>query len=151
MINDLHKAILDLNGVLHSPRIENQVMQQAGVELDRALFPLLLRIGMRGPIGVVKLAEQVGRDHSTVSRQVAKLESLGLITRQSGQADQRMKEACITDSGQKLVRAIAHIHDGIVEKALEHWSESDREQLTILMRKLADSALSYVNIKIEQA
>ena len=45
--------------------------------LDRALFPLLVGIERRGPIGVGDLADLAGRDYSTVSRQVAKLESLG--------------------------------------------------------------------------
>ena len=51
------------------------------VSLDRALFPLLIAIKRKGPIGVVELAELVGRDYTAVSRQITKLDGLGLISR----------------------------------------------------------------------
>lgn len=52
------------------------------VPLDRALFPLLAGIGKFGLIGVVELADRAGRDHTTGSRQVARLEKLDLVQRQ---------------------------------------------------------------------
>ena len=58
-----------------------------GISLERALFPLLVGIERLGPIGIVELADRAGRDHTTVSRQVAKLESLGLVARHAGAAD----------------------------------------------------------------
>ena len=59
------------------------MIREAGIALDRALFPLLVVIERRGPIGVVDLAGRVGRDYTTVSRQIAKLEGLGLIERRA--------------------------------------------------------------------
>ena len=74
-------------------------MAEAGIRLDRALFPLLIAIGRFGPIGVVDLAERVGRDYTTVSRQVAKLEELSLVKRRASSADRRIREAIIAPAG----------------------------------------------------
>jgi len=41
----------------------------------------------------------VGRDHTTISRQLAKLESLGLIARPVGGADRRVRAAALTRRG----------------------------------------------------
>jgi len=60
------------------PQNDEALVRDAAIPLDRALFPLLVAVERFGPIGVVDLADRVGRDYTTVSRQVARLESLGL-------------------------------------------------------------------------
>jgi DNA-binding MarR family transcriptional regulator len=131
-------ALLDLVGMLNSPRQDELLIREAGVSIDRALFPLLVRTGNAGALSVVELAEQVGRDHSTVSRQVAKLESLGLVTRRQGQSDQRVREAVITDDGKRAVQAITAARRRLLGKLLADWSEEDRIAMTRLNRRLAD-------------
>ena len=76
-----HEALIDIVSVINRPQRDEMFVREAGIPLDRALFPLLVVIERRGPIGVVELADRVGRDYTTVSRQVAKLESLGLVER----------------------------------------------------------------------
>src|SRR5271154_3219589 len=87
--DELHAVLLQLNGYMNRPDVDQAFLARAGVKLDRALFPLLTRIGLAHPISVVELASLVGRDHSTVSRQVAKLETLGLVERQAAKGGQR--------------------------------------------------------------
>jgi len=135
----LAAALLDLLSLLNSPRQDDILLREAGVSLDRALFPLLVRIGVAGSMSVVELADQVGRDHSTISRQVAKLESLGLVSRQQGLSDQRIREAAITISGQRAVRAITAARRRLLGKLLADWSPEDREAVARLNRKLADA------------
>src|SRR5580658_2741637 len=92
----LHMSMLEIFAVMNLPRRDEVLIREAGIPLDRALFPLLVHIERFGPIGVVDLACRVGRDYTTVSRQVAKLESLGLVSRQPGARDRRVREAVIT-------------------------------------------------------
>ena len=80
-VRQLHHTLVDLVGLMNLPQRDSALLQEAGVSLDRALFPLLIAIERKGPIGVVDLAELVGRDYTTVSRQVTKLDGLGLIKR----------------------------------------------------------------------
>src|ERR1700744_4458135 len=98
-LRSLHSSVLDIVGVINRPQRDETLIQAAGIPLDRALFPLLVGIERFGPIGVVDLADRAGRDYTTVSRQVAKLESLGLVERQAGAADRRVREAIVTAKG----------------------------------------------------
>ena len=95
----LHGAVLDIVSVINRPQRDEVLIKEAGIPLDRALFPLLVGVGRFGPIGVVELADRVGRDYTTVSRQVAKLESLGLVERRGGATDRRVRDAIITTKG----------------------------------------------------
>jgi DNA-binding MarR family transcriptional regulator len=130
---------MDIVGMLNSPRYDDILLDEAGVSLDRALFPLLVRIDSQGPIGIAELADQVGRDHSTVSRQVAKLETLGFVARQTRANDQRIRAAAITRKGKDVARTLAGARDRLVRRVLEGWSDADRRALTRLNSKLAES------------
>ena len=96
VIRQLHGALFDLAGFMSQPQRDAALSREAGVSLDRALFALLVAVDRRGPIGVVDLAGQVGRDHTTVSRQVAVLERDKLVTRKPSPADRRSRVASIT-------------------------------------------------------
>jgi DNA-binding MarR family transcriptional regulator len=138
-IDVLAGALLDLLAVLNSPRQDEVLLEAAGVTLDRALFPLLVRIGASGSIGVVELADQSGRDHSTISRQVAKLEALGLVVRQVAARDQRIREALITEAGRRMISAITEGRRSLLSQLLHEWSPEDRGALARLNRRLADA------------
>ena len=139
-IRALHDALLDVMGILNAPQRDDALIAEAGIALDRALFPLLVRIGRKGPIGVVELADLAGRDHSTVSRQVAKLESLGLVARAPGRDDRRIREAVVTKKGLAMTRALDRARERLIGPKLARWSGKDRAQLIRLLRKLVDDA-----------
>jgi DNA-binding MarR family transcriptional regulator len=133
--------MLDLLGFLNSPQRDDALLREAGVSLDRALFPLLVILGARGALGVAELADQVGRDHTTVSRQLAKLESLDLVARYEGGDDRRRRAAALTSAGKKIVRAITQARRRLLSKALAQWSEADRAALASLNRRFADALM----------
>ncbi|MDR0457632.1 MAG: MarR family transcriptional regulator, partial [Burkholderiaceae bacterium] len=87
LLRGLHESLIDIVGAMARPQQDQALIRAAGITLDRALFPLLVLVQRRGPIGVVELAERVGRDYTTVSRQVGKLESLDLVHRRDNAAD----------------------------------------------------------------
>ena len=86
-------------------------------------FPLLVRVGAAGSVGVVDLADHVGRDHSTVSRQLATLEESGLVARQAAAHDARIREARITPAGREIVAAITTARRRALGALLADWSE----------------------------
>lgn len=137
----LHGAMMDMVAVINSPQRDSALLDAAGVTLDRALFPLLVTVERRGPIGVVDMAERVGRDYTTVSRQVAKLESLGLIARQAGKSDRRVREATITAKGRKMADAIDMARLRMADIVFADWSKADLETLVRLMRRFADDLM----------
>lgn len=142
-IEKLSSALIDLIGLLNSPRRDDALLREAGVSLDRALFPLLVILGVRGPLGVAEIADQVGRDHTTVSRQLFKLESLGLIERCGGEADRRKRTAALTDDGKTMVQAITAARRRLLTQALADWSGGDLTALANLSRRFADSLIAF--------
>lgn len=138
--SELHRALMDLVDLINRPRRDEVLLRKAGVSLERALFPLLARIGVHGPLGVVELAERAGRDHSTVSRQVAKLERLGLVRRQPDRADRRVRVAATTAAGRRMIESIGSARQQLFDELLASWSTQERKELTRLVRKVVDSA-----------
>jgi DNA-binding MarR family transcriptional regulator len=132
-------SLMDLTGRLNSPRQDDVLLQRAGILLDRALFPLLVRLSHVGGMSVARLAEHVGRDASTVSRQLAKLEAFGLVKRPTAKGDQRVREATITKAGARTVDAITNARRKLLNEMLQSWSASEREAFPKLVQRLADA------------
>ncbi|MFM7332988.1 MAG: MarR family winged helix-turn-helix transcriptional regulator [Tabrizicola sp.] len=136
----LHRALLVITGLMNNPQQDEAILQAAGLPLDRALFPLLVRIERQGPIGVVDLADLVGRDHTTVSRQVAKLAELGLIARQGSALDRRLREAVISPKGKAMTDLIDAERTRLALTLFADWSEGELSDLARLAEKLASAA-----------
>ena len=137
-LRDLHGSLVEIVGVMNRPQRDEAMVREAGIALDRALFPLLVLVERLGPIGVVELADRVGRDYTTVSRQVAKLESLGLILRQASAVDRRVRESVITEKGKAMTDRVDETREKIGVSIFSTWDEGDFENLVRLMRKFAD-------------
>ncbi|WP_421362384.1 MarR family winged helix-turn-helix transcriptional regulator [Agrobacterium rosae] len=138
----IHSALADIVGIMNSPQRDAAMIREAGISLDRALFPLLLIVARKGPISVTDLADLVGRDHSTVSRQIPKLEDQGLIERRLSSSDQRIREAVITPAGKEMTAIIDETRKRVAARFLENWSDDEKQSLAHLIRKLADDILS---------
>ena len=118
------------------------LLQEAGVSLDRALFPLLIVIERKGPVGVVELGELVGRDYTTVSRQVAKLDGLGLIRRHPSKIDQPRTRSRHHRQRQRMTSAIDAARERMAAVLLAKWSKRDLQDLARLMRRFVDDLQS---------
>jgi len=138
-LRKLHGAMLDIVSVMNRPQRDEMLIKAAGIPLDRALFPLLVGIERFGPIGIVDMADRVGRDYTTVSRQVAKLESLDLVARQGSATDRRVREAIITAKGKAMTDLVDAARERIGRSIFESWDMHDIDELVRLMRKFADA------------
>ena len=134
----LHRALIDVVSVINRPERDAPLLEMAGLSLERALFPLLVLVERLGPIGIVDLAGRVGRDYTTVSRQVARLEELGLVTRRSNATDRRLREAAITRAGKAATDAVDAARERMALSLFREWSRGDFDELVRLLRKLAD-------------
>jgi len=135
---NLHRSLLDIVSVINQPERDDAMLAMAGLSLERALFPLIVLIERLGPIGVVELAGRVGRDYTTVSRQVARLEALGLVSRRASAADRRIREAVITPKGKLATDAVDAARERMALALFQDWSRPDFDALLRLLRRLAD-------------
>jgi len=138
-LHALHDSLISIVSAMNRPQRDEELIRQAGIRLDRALFPLLVVIERLGPIGVVDLAERVGRDYTTVSRQVAKLDSLGLIERRVSDTDARVRVASVTPKGKAMTDALDEARKKMARALFKSWDKQDFDNLVRLMRRLADA------------
>jgi len=136
-LRELHGALIEIVGVMNRPQRDEALVRAAGISLDRALFPLLVLVERLGPIGVVELADRVGRDYTTVSRQVAKLDSLGLIDRQESAADRRVRVAVVTENGKAMTDRLDRAREKMGRPVFATWEPQDIADLVRLMGKFA--------------
>jgi DNA-binding MarR family transcriptional regulator len=134
--------MVDLVVLMNRPQRDQALLREAGVVLDRSLFPLLVGIQRFGPIGIVDLAERAGRDHTTVSRQVAKLVELGLVESRPDVRDRRVNQVSITKEGRELAAALHGARRRIAEPILAKWSAKDFGALVRLMRRFVDDLMA---------
>ncbi len=142
-LHALHGAIVELVAMMNQPQRDDVLLKEAGVSLERALFPLLVGIERFGPIGVVGAAERAGRDHTTVSRQIARLVELGLVERRPNPADARVHEAVITKRGRQMTEALAAARQRLAAPVLARWSEKDFSSLVQLLRRFVDDLATW--------
>ena len=136
-LRSLHDSLLIIVSTMNRPQRDEEMVRKAGINLDRALFPLLVTVERKGPIGVVELADRIGRDYSTVSRQVAKLESAGLVARVESATDRRLREAVITPQGKAMTDAVDIARDEMGRAIFSSWDEAEFEDLVRLIKKFA--------------
>ena len=139
-IRQFYDALFDLIGLMNQPQRDSVLLQEAGVSLDRALFPLLVFIDRRNTVGIMELAGLVGRDHTTVSRQVATLNRLGLVTRHASASDKRERKVAVTQEGLAIIHALDTARERLTQSFLAQWDEQDWKTLVSLLRRFADDA-----------
>ena len=65
----------------------------------------------RDGIPMSKLAHRLGLDASTLSRNIQKLENIGLVERKQGSYDRRVQKALLTREGAEITQKIEGIFD----------------------------------------
>jgi DNA-binding MarR family transcriptional regulator len=138
-IDTVARALVDLLGFFSSPQRVDLLLKEADVVLDRALVPLLVAIATRGTLSVAALADQVGRDSTTVSRQLAKLAQLGLVAKGTGDSDRRIRMVTLSPVGEGLARSVAAARQRLLARALAAWSEDDLADLGRLNARFVES------------
>lgn len=104
----------------------------------------LVYLDLRGPIGVLELAELVEHNHPKASRSLARLERLGLVRRGSAEHDHRIKTADVTAEGRKIVAAINRGRRRTLDEAFAGWSARDKATLARPTRRFSDDMIALV-------
>ncbi|MBO9881197.1 winged helix-turn-helix transcriptional regulator [Xanthomonas sp. D-109] len=129
--------MVSIASVMNRPRNDARLLEEAGLTLDQALFRLLVVIERFGPIGVVDLAERLGRDYTTISRQVAKLAAMALVERHGNAQDRRLREATVTPKGKDMTDRLDAARERIGRQIFASWAPQDVTDLVRLMAKFA--------------
>jgi DNA-binding MarR family transcriptional regulator len=105
-----------------------------GVSLSDLALLLELRNAPGEKLRRVDLATSLGVTPSGIARQVAPLERIGLVGRESNPRDARLALVTLTDSGRRIAEEASFTANEAAESALSaHWDEDERTQLAELL------------------
>jgi len=141
---DYYDVWLDILGRVSRPRFIALILSRAGVTLDPELVRYLVYLDVRGPLGVLELAELAEQNHPKVSRSLARLERLGLVQRADAEHDHRIKTASATAEGHRVVEAVNAGRRRVLDEAFAGWSERDKADLARLTGRFADRIFTLV-------
>jgi DNA-binding MarR family transcriptional regulator len=103
--------------------------------MDRAAFLLLNRLDWTGPVGVKALAQAMGIDSSTVTRQVAPLVDCGLVGRVPNPDDGRAVLLELSPRGRERLEEVRASRQLMIHQLLAGWPDEDREQFCELLTR----------------
>ncbi|EPL6455021.1 MULTISPECIES: MarR family winged helix-turn-helix transcriptional regulator [Providencia] len=142
-IDELHSALLRIVFQFNDPNRDDILIKAAGINLDKALFPLLIGIDRFGPVGIVELANMVGRDYTTVSRQVGKLVALQLVIRQQDSQDKRIHNALISPQGKEMTAKIDQTRYQFYQQMFNQWNDDEIGDFKRLIEKFSTALTQF--------
>ncbi|HKK02137.1 MAG TPA: MarR family transcriptional regulator [Desulfuromonadales bacterium] len=104
--------------------------------LERAHYILLWVILRHGPQTVSSLAAHLSLDNSTVTRQVAVMESSSLLERNHNPEDGRSQLLTVTHLGREKAESMRQARIDRIANLMTAWSEKDQNELVRLLGRL---------------
>ncbi|WP_395294589.1 MarR family winged helix-turn-helix transcriptional regulator [Kitasatospora hibisci] len=121
-----------------------QVRSSGGLgALDRAAYLLLDRLERHGPANVKALADALGVDSSTVTRQVAPLVAAGLVGRVQDPADRRAVRLALTPLGAGRLAEVLAGRAELARRLLADWPPEEQRAFCALLARFNRSMESY--------
>lgn len=120
-----------------SPRFADAIRDRAGIKLDRASYGVLARLGSIAPVRLSDLAQELGVDVSTVSRQVQALEQKGLVTRGPDPVDGRAVRLELSRKGRAVLRKMQAAWQETIAGVLIDWKPADIREFALLLDRFA--------------
>lgn len=130
------ELVTDLN---RTPAYRDRLLRRSEVPLTRSGSAVLSTIERTGPLAVSELAERLGVDQSTASRQIKPLEERGLVRRTTDPADRRSSLLSITAAGRRVRSRVRETVRADIDTALRDWPSAERDRLGDLLDRFGDA------------
>jgi DNA-binding MarR family transcriptional regulator len=114
-------------------------MAESGLsDLDISHGDILYLLYFRGPLSMTELAAGIGRDKSTVTALVKKMEALDLVRRDRNEDDARIAVVSLTAKGAGYRPSFMAISEEIRALLYRGFSESEKATLAALLSRLGE-------------
>jgi DNA-binding MarR family transcriptional regulator len=122
-------------------RIGRRVLVESLAAHDLRLphFAVLTALSDFGPLAQHDLADRLGLNRSHLVGYIDETEHRGLVGRERDPEDRRRQRVTLTGAGDVLIHRLQEIAQGSQEEFLHMLSESERETLITLMRRVVTS------------
>lgn len=116
--------------------ISHQLSRQVHPDMEPAAYGLLTVIRREGPIRLTDLATCIGVGKPSVSRQIAFLESVGLVYKEADPQDGRAQSIRLTDKGEEKMHQVQDARRQVFRERLGEWPLEDVQTLAHYMGRL---------------
>ncbi|MCO1340152.1 MarR family transcriptional regulator [Kocuria polaris] len=142
--DDREQAIIDMEEQLsllfrRSRAIGNRVARRVHPEMEPGAYGLLRALQRHGSLRLTDLAAEIGVGKPTVSRQVAMLERLGVVEKQSDPTDGRAQTLTLTPNGADQLREAQLARRQVFHGLLSDWDDTDLTRLAGLLGRLNEA------------
>lgn len=138
MDNDIFEALFEIMAFFHQPQDERQQLHRAGTTLEPAAMPIIVRAGQQPGVSVGELAGWIGRNHSSISRQVDRLIKTGWLT-EAERDDQRIRRVQLTEKGQRGLMQLKVAREAEFSQRIQAYTPQQRADLLRSLRLLAQT------------
>lgn len=127
--------------VAHALKLRVQeFLDDAGIDMSAEEISILTVLAhLDGPERMKPLSEKLGRDATTVSRQVAGLEEAGLLERSPCPDDGRATVVAITKAGSKLVEQTIPLILALRGRAMKGISKAEAKTLVNVLSRMLNN------------
>lgn len=134
---EVEEALAAVVRQVNLPRIQERLLAETGVLLDRGAVPVLRCVAAEKAARVSDVARHLHLDLSTVSRHVKELERLGLLSRGAQVGDARASVLHVSAEGRRVLRSVARARRHFVGELLRDWTPDEITTLAPLLSRLA--------------
>jgi DNA-binding MarR family transcriptional regulator len=139
VLGELLPRLTRLSELLSRGRLFEQVLESAGLALERPAITVLVTLHRAGgPLRVGEIATRMQVAGPHVTRHVQGLERRGLVRRVEDPADQRARLIEATPAGADAAERYLSVLLGWLSDALAGWPRQDRQDLVRLLGRLLD-------------
>jgi DNA-binding MarR family transcriptional regulator len=110
-------------------------------ELDRASYLLARTLSTEGATSVGGLATALGLDATTVTRQVATMESAGLVVRRTDPDDGRVRLIELTARGSRRMQEVQAAREARIGDLVAGWTADEQRAFAELLGRFNDALL----------
>ncbi|WP_300392412.1 MarR family transcriptional regulator [Fusobacterium sp.] len=118
--------------------IENEAKKR-GITLSYSYMRIIIILHFNKKLSMKELTNRLGRDKSTVTSLINKLEAEGYIKKTVCDFDKRMTYLELKDKSQEILDTIFEISEVFHEKVVEMIGEEDTDTLYRINKKLLDN------------
>jgi MarR family transcriptional regulator, 2-MHQ and catechol-resistance regulon repressor len=124
-------------------RIDEDLRDQVGIDIQT--YDAMLHTKEAGEAGIrmTDLADRVLLSKAGLTALVDRLEDRGLLARQPGREDRRVKRIVLTPAGWDLFRQAAAVHNATVEKCFrQHLDENTAQPIAATLARIREAHLA---------
>ena len=139
MKSDIFESLFQIVNFFNDPRHDTILLKKAGIKDDKNLLPIIVRVGISQTISIGDLAKQLGKNHSSTSRQVDKFEKQGFLVSSYNKDDRRIREIALTDQGSEIYQLIEKTRYDLFDDLFSQIDEAELNDLADSLNLLANT------------